>query len=343
MFPELKETIRLNETLGKHGKSQILCEVQGKGRNYPVYALTLGSNDPNAPVLGIVGGIHGLERIGTWVCHAFMNHLQSRLEWDESLKFILSRMRVFFIPLVNPVGMKNFTRGNGNGVDLMRNAPIEATEASFGVGGHRLSRHIPWFRGNESMTEEGMEPELRAIYKFLKDQTISSPLSVILDLHSGFGLMDQIWFPYAKEKAPPPFISDVYALKELFESTNPNHVYRFEPQAKHYCTHGDLWDYLLLKTTSPETPNKILLPFTLEMGSWNWIRKNPIQIFSFLGAFNPVKPHRIRRTLRRHIPLFDFLLQAISSPSHWSKPSHSERFTRQERALQEWYGRLHFR
>ena len=339
MFPELKESIRLSEALAKHGKTQVLCQIEHRGKSYPVHAVELGSSAPDAPVLGIIGGIHGIERIGTWVCHAFMNHLLNRLEWDESLHFILSKMRIFFIPLVNPVGMQHFTRSNGNGVDLMRNAPIDAEESTFGVGGHRLSRHLPWFRGNEVMTESGMESELKAIYDFIKAQTQMSPTAILLDLHSGFGIVDQLWFPYAKQKDPPPFISDIYALKNLFESTNPNHIYRFEPQSKHYCTHGDLWDYLLLQTAHSGPSEKILLPFTLEMGSWNWVRKNPIQILSFLGAFNPIKPHRVRRTLRRHLPLFDFLLQALSSPKHWTKPTISERYSRHELALQEWYPR----
>ena len=35
------------------------------------------------------------------------------------------------------------------------------------------------------------------------------------------------------------------------------------------------------------------------------------------GRFNPVKPHRHRRTLRRHLPLLDFLLHAVISHRAW--------------------------
>ena len=43
------------------------------------------------------------------------------------------------MPLVNPVGMYKGYRSNGNGVDLMRNSPIESKEKVYPfVGGHRI-------------------------------------------------------------------------------------------------------------------------------------------------------------------------------------------------------------
>ena len=53
------------------------------------------------------------------------------------------------------------------------------------------------------------------------------------------------------------------------------------------------------------------------MGSWTWVRKNPLQGLSALGRFNPMKPHRLRRTLRRHLPLLDFLFHAAASHAAW--------------------------
>lgn len=34
--------------------------------------------------------------------------------------------------------------------------------------------------------------------------------------------------------------------------------------------------------------------------------KNPRQLFSRHGMFNPIKAHRIKRVLRRHADLLDF-------------------------------------
>ena len=82
-----------------------------------------------------------------------------------------------------------------------------------------------------------------------------------------------------------------------------------------YTIRGDLWDYLYDRRR--ERSNGILLPLTLEMGSWAWVRKNPWQGLSSIGRFNPVKPHRLSRTLRRHLPLIDFLHHAAASHRSW--------------------------
>lgn len=61
----------------------------------------------------------------------------------------------------------------------------------------------------------------------------------------------------------------------------------------------------------------IFLPMTLEMGSWLWIRKNPRQLFTRHGIFNPIKEHRIRRVLRRHATLLEFLTRAAFGAQRW--------------------------
>src|SRR6185295_12711058 len=63
-----------------------------------------------------------------------------------------------------------------------------------------------------------------------------------------------------------------------------------EPTARSYTIAGDLWDYLYDRAVER---GRRLLPLTLEMGSWAWVRKNPIQALTALGRFNPIKPHRL--------------------------------------------------
>jgi hypothetical protein len=113
-------------------------------------------------------------------------------------------------------------------------------------------------------------------------------------------------------------------------------VYRLEPQAKIYTTHGDLWDYLYdmkLKASG----ERVYVPWTLELGSWMWLKKNPRQFFSALGPFNPIQPHRIKRTLRRHIPLFEFLHRAIMSSTPWTELTEEARLSLVSRAKKLWY------
>ena len=213
----------------------------------PLMGFSLGSTDPVAPTLVIVGGIHGLEKIGSEVALAIQSQIIARQSWDRSLQLRLQEMRLCFFPIVNPIGIIHLTRSNGNGVDLMRNAPVESDQASFLVGGHHHSNKLPWYRGEPPHTLERMEPELKALYQFIQSQTSQSRCAVIVDLHSGFGLQDQLWFPFARSTERFPKLGQVIALKTLLDESLPHHVYRFEPQSKHYCTHGDLWDYLLLQ------------------------------------------------------------------------------------------------
>jgi hypothetical protein len=53
------------------------------------------------------------------------------------------------------------------------------------------------------------------------------------------------------------------------------------------------------------------------MGSWTWVKKNPRQLFSRLGIFNPILEHRQQRVLRRHLPLLEFVVRAAVSHRRW--------------------------
>src|SRR5262249_35413796 len=134
-------------------------------------------------------------------------------------------------------------RSNPNGVDLMRNAPISADAKDVFplVGGHRLSNKLPWYRGKK---DEPMETEAFSLCRFVRRELFLSTFAISLDVHSGFGLKDRLWFPYARSKAPFKDIGHVYHLYQLLNRTYPNHIYHVEPQSQSYVTHGDLWDYL---------------------------------------------------------------------------------------------------
>ncbi|MEN0060281.1 MAG: zinc carboxypeptidase, partial [Bdellovibrio sp.] len=153
-----------------------------------------------------------------------------------------------------------------------------------------------------------MEVESQALVHAVQKELQHSSFVLTLDVHSGFGFQDRLWFPYAKTIRPFPDLPLVYSLKSLLDRTYPNHFYRVEPQAQSYTTHGDIWDYLydthLQKTQAGESGK--YLPLCLEMGSWLWVKKNPWQIFRAEGPFNPSQGHRQQRILRRHNTLMEF-------------------------------------
>ena len=296
-----------------------LAKVPHGKRSYPLLSFHFGPEDKSLPTLLITGGVHGLERIGTHLALYHLETLLNQYSWDEDLKQSLGRGRIIIVPMVNPVGIHTLRRSNGNGVDLMRNAPIEAQgKVPYLVGGQRISPKISWFRG-----QEGAPPEIetQAIIDLVKEELFPSTISLSLDLHSGFGMRDRLWYPHATTYDPYRDLVRALNFKNLFRRSYPFHVYKIEPQSASYITHGDLWDYLLFEyfKENPNSNNKLFMPWTLEMGSWLWVKKNPWQIFSLLGGFNPIKPHRFQRIMRRHSYMLYFFYRALLNHRTWNQ------------------------
>ena len=328
---ELQELEQAIERLGDRAQVAVACRVRQRGGSLPVYAVTLGNPDPALPAVGYFGGVHGLERIGARVVTAFLQNVATRLAWDVALHQLLERVRLLFMPLVNPAGMARGTRANPRGVDLMRNAPVECAErVPWLVGGQRISAVLPWYRGDPGAA---MEDESAALCGWVERELHGRPFSVALDCHSGFGLRDRVWFPFAHRRAPMAQLPELHALHEIFVASHAHHPYVFEPQSRQYLAHGDLWDHLVLRGEG----QGVFLPLTLEMGSWLWVKKNPRQLFSRYGIFNPLVAHREHRVLRRHLPLLDFVLRAAAGHALWL-PQGAAREQHRRRGLALWYG-----
>jgi Zinc carboxypeptidase len=308
-------------------------EVELDGRRVELLSFSLGPSDPALPGFGVFGGVHGLERIGVEVALAFLRTLLARWAWDDSLHDLLRRVRVVVMPLVNPGGLLRGTRANPAGVDLMRNAPVECRHgALWGIGGQRVSPGLPWYRGP---ADAPMQAEARALCRVVEQELMGRPLAISVDCHSGFGLEDRLWFPHAHTPTPIEHLPELHALARLLDGALPHHRYRFEPQSLQYLAHGDLWDHLYLQAL--RQPGSTLLPLTLEMGSWLWVKKNPRQAFSRHGIFNPLIAHRQQRVLRRHLALLDHLMRAAASQHRW-QPAPLQREAARQAALQHWYG-----
>lgn len=333
LLPELEALERVIELAGHGVEAAVAGEVRTPaGLALPIHVVTLGNPAADAAV-GYFGGVHGLERIGAEVVIAWLHSLVMRLRWDAALHDLLSRVRLVFMPIVNPGGMLRGTRANPRGVDLMRNGPVEALDAvPFLVGGQRISAGLPWYRGP---VDAGMEVESAALCDVVRRELHGRAFSLALDCHSGFGMRDRVWFPFAHRRSPIAHLAQLHALHEIFEQAHSHHAYVFEPQSRQYLAHGDLWDHLYLLACSQ--PDTVFLPLTLEMGSWLWVKKNPRQLFSRHGIFNPLIAHRQQRVLRRHLPLLDFTTRAAASAPLWLPGADAvEAHRRAARSL--WYG-----
>jgi len=333
-LPELIELESIIEEGHQWIRADTIGLISTPHRRVPIYVLEMGSDVPNAPVLGLFGGVHGIERIGCQVILSFLRTLIARLKWDPWIHEQLAQVRLVIMPMVNPGGMWQNTRCNPNGVDLMRNAPISAMDrVPFLIGGQRISHHLPWYRGRRN---HPMEAEAQALCDTVRSRLLTQSFSISLDCHSGFGAKDRIWFPYARTFKPIQDLDLAYRLKNLFSETYPQHnFYLFEPQSQSYTTHGDLWDYLY--DENQDVHHKTFLPLTLEMGSWLWVKKNPRQLFSFFSLFNPVLPHRHSRILRRHNTLFEFLMSACRAHLNWTEQDNDSRQRTAKEALAYWY------
>jgi hypothetical protein len=209
---------------------------------------------------------------------------------------------------------------------------VQAREGvPFLVGGQRISAGLPWYRGPRNKI---METENLAVCEVVSTELLSRQFSLSVDCHSGFGSSDRLWFPYAHTRKPIAHLAEMHALKSIFVQSHSHHRYIIEPQSLQYLAHGDLWDHLYLQASAQA--DRIFLPLTLEMGSWLWVKKNPRQLFSRHGIFNPLIEHRQQRVLRQHQLLLDFLSRAACGHRLWL-PSHENRARQHAQALQEWY------
>ena len=333
LLPEL-EALRM---IIEFGAPQLDVKVMRQvstpaGSSFPIHTIALGNPDHAVPAVGFFGGVHGLERIGAQVVIAYLQSLVMRLRWDTSLRRQLEAVRLVFMPLVNPGGMAMGTRANPRGVDLMRNAPVDALgKVPFLAGGQRLSPGLPWYRGKAGAP---LEEESQALCDVVASELLVRKFSIALDCHSGFGFGDRIWFPYTHKPEPIRHLAEVHALQEIYLQAYSHHRYLFEPQSLQYLAHGDLWDHLYLKSCA--RPSGVFLPLTLEMGSWLWVKKNPRQLFSRHGMFNPLIEHRQQRVLRQHQLLLDFLSRAACGHRLWM-PGPDTRAVHHAQALQDWY------
>lgn len=328
----LKFQEHILEKFSRFADISVLDTVSYKKEKFPIYQLVIGSKEPSAPTLAYIGGVHGLERIGSEVILSYMHTISELIEWDDAFKERLEESRLVFVPVLNPVGVVHFMRSNGNGVDLMRNGRIQGKPPGGPLyRGHRLSPRIPWYQGTKGV----LEKETEALYRSIETQVFPSKFSIAVDVHSGFGSKDRIWFPFGHSHEPFPHLAQAYRLKLLLDQSYPHHFYDMEPVSTQYTIHGDLWDELYFKSAAEG--NGTMIPLTLEMGSWNWLRKNPLQVFQKLGVFHPLKPHRHHRILRRHINLFDFFHRSLLSQKNWWPKDPEEIKQLEKTAKEKWF------
>ena len=132
-------------------EARVVCTVQAGAARFPVHALTLGNPSPEVPAIGFFGGVHGLERIGAEVVIAWLRSLVKRLAWDEGLHEQLKKVRLVFMPLVNPGGLWLGTAGQserrGPDAQRSRRRALRRCRSWSAASGSAAACRVPRRRG----------------------------------------------------------------------------------------------------------------------------------------------------------------------------------------------------
>lgn len=282
------------------------------GFRFPIHCIELGT--PKAirrHPAGLIAGVHGLEFIGVRVV---LDFLEAIVEEDFMPELRKGRLGIVCIPLVNPGGIALKRRSNPAGVDLMRNSGVQADHAMPFFGGHRISSHLPYYRG------ASLEPESRALRKVVIESffNVKNSLIPVVDVHSGFGSCDHVWWPYAGRKTPCADSALFERIADHMRRGSGHDLYRYGPQSETYTTHGDLWDRFYDEYRHHAGERGLasrFLPITLEIGTWTELRANPARLLNAHKIFNPPRETKAETTIRYRRFLRDLLLLATEKAS----------------------------
>ncbi len=253
------------------------------GFRFPIHSLCIGK--PAAfqrSCVGFTAGVHGLETIGIRILLDFLENIFEGPDHETLQALMDGDTAIACIPIINPGGVAMKRRSNPASVDLMRNSGRDGEAVVPFFGGHRLSKSLPYFRGHS------LQPETRSLLRFFHERfsNVKKGIFPILDVHSGFGVIDSVWWPFAGQKMPPPDHYLFRKLTQMIQTEGDGIVY--EPQSQAYRVHGDLWDRVYEESISKRPDRRArMLPFTLEIGTWSDVKRNPKRLLSKRGLFNP--------------------------------------------------------
>ncbi len=83
-FAEMDDLEDLIHKFGELARTRVVAEVSSNNKTFPLYCISISSSRPTDPAVGIFGGVHGLERIGSEVVLSFMHTLLEWIRWDRN-------------------------------------------------------------------------------------------------------------------------------------------------------------------------------------------------------------------------------------------------------------------
>ncbi|GBF51203.1 zinc carboxypeptidase-related protein [Leptospira ryugenii] len=286
-----------------------------EGFRFPIHMLEIGKEKAikKNPV-GMVAGVHGLETVGIRILLDFLEYILYKKSPGYVSEIANGKIGLVVIPIVNPGGVALKSRSNPSGVDLMRNSGVEAESAPILFGGQNWTSKLPYYRGKT------LEPESRAVFRYINQYFyhVKDSILPVIDIHSGFGTIDHVWWPYARTKKECVDTALFEKIASYMVELRRHKRYKFGPQSETYTTHGDLWDrfYDHFQEKFSHTGSRFL-PFTLEVGTWSDIKENPSKLFRKRGIFNPAKENKFETIVTYRDFLRDFLFLSGTKLKDW--------------------------
>lgn len=334
-FPELHEVYSCANNLHDSASFHIENWIDYRKHRFPLTSFRFGENSSQASKIIFVSGLNGQDKLAIHLVLAYLKNIIRISSRDNSFAKRFKQFQLIFYPLANPTGMFTQRKTNENGVDLTRNAPIDAGRLALPLfSGQRISSRLPWYRGSK---RSSMEVETSTLCQFISEESESSELTLVLDVRSSLGSSDNILFPYSCNSNVIPDAHHILALKKILDCYIPSNQFQFEPAHKRSIIHGDLWDFLYSRHHS-QSNKGLFIPLRLEIGNIPWLRRSPKQALQLVGIASPVEQAALKAIQQPYTHLFDFLLQAVSSEQHrWAKLSKGENYHLKRKARQKWY------
>ena len=297
LLPELTELHRLAAEAGAAVSLRTACDVDCGERRFPVPVLTLGTTAADAPAVGFFGGVHGLERIGAEVVIAYLRSLVMRLPGTSCCTGSSRRCASCSCRWSIRAALWRGTRANPNGVDLMRNAPVDATRARA-LPDRRPAHQRARCRGTAAPPARRWSARAQALCRVVEDRAAGRGRSASRSTATRASACATA--SGSRTRTPRGRSSTCRRCTRCARSSTRRLLHhRYVRRAAEPPVPG------ARRPVGPPLPRacraparRVFLPLTLEMGSWLWVKKNPRQLFSRHGIFNPLIEHRQQRVLR---------------------------------------------
>ncbi len=127
-FFKHSDIVRLIESL----KKKNLFEISIAGKSFEgreIFLLSIGSGDKK---IFLWSQMHGDEPTATMALFDIFNFFSDTSKYQDIKKLILSKVKIYFMPMVNPDGAERFQRRNSISIDLNRDASrLQTPEAKI--------------------------------------------------------------------------------------------------------------------------------------------------------------------------------------------------------------------